>query len=138
MAVESALLFGAAPTAGGPGAGRLIAEAGTSERDGRRFMEVPVMIGIPLDGVTTLREGGEHVARLELRVAALDDRERMSEVPTTAVELRFPEAPGAGSAVAYETRLRLRNQPQDLVVSIHDPLSGAHLMARLEVAAAGR
>ncbi len=136
LVVESALLFGGAPTAGGPGAGRLIAEAGTSERDGRRYMEVPVTLGIPLDGVTTLRENGDHVARLELRVAALDDRERMSEVPTVPFELRFPEAPEAGTAVAYETRLRLRNEPQDLVVSIHDPLTGAHLMTRLEVAAA--
>ncbi len=133
MAVESALLFGDAPTGD-----RLAIAVGAPERDGRRFIEVPVTLAIPVDAVALLPEGGELVARFELRVVAMDERERLSDVPTVPVELRFAEAPAAGGAVSYETRLRLRNQAHDLVVALHDPVSGANLMSRLEIAPPAR
>jgi hypothetical protein len=133
MAVESALLFGDAPTGDG-----LAIAVGAPERDGRRFIEVPVTLAIPIDAVVLLPEGGELVARFELRVVAMDERERLSDVPMVPIELRFAEAPAAGGAVSYETRLRLRNQAHDLVVALHDPVSGANLMTRLEVAPPAR
>jgi VWFA-related protein len=133
MAVESALLFGEAPTGGG-----LAIALGDPVPDGRRFIELPVTLAIPIDAVALLPEGGALVGRFELRVAALDERERRSDVPTVPVVLRFEEPPPAGGAVSYETRLRLRNQPQDLVVALHDPVSGANLMTRVEVTPAAR
>jgi len=129
MAVESALLFGDAATVD-----RLEVTAGEPESVGRKTIELPVRLEIPADGFTTLAEGGEWVARLELRVAAQDVHNRTSGVPTAPIELRFPTEPRAGVMVAYETRLKLRDERQSLVISIHDPLSGQNLMARLEVA----
>jgi VWFA-related protein len=133
MAVESALLFGDAPIEGG-----LAIAVGAPVRDGRRFIELPVRLAIPVEAVTLLPDGGGLVARFELRVAALDEREWISEVPTIPIELRFEEPPAAGGAVAYDTRLRLRNRDHDLVVALHDPVSGANLMTRLAVAPAVR
>jgi VWFA-related protein len=133
MAVESALLFGDAPIEGG-----LAIAVGDPVREGRRFIELPVRLAIPVEAVTLLPEGGVLVARFELRVVALDEREWISAVPTIPIELHFEEPPAAGGAVAYETRLRLRNRDQDLVVALHDPVSGANLMTRLAVAPAAR
>lgn len=128
MAVESALLFGAAPAGG-----RLLVVAGEPTPAGRRYIEVPVRLAIPMDAFTTLAEGGDRVVRLELRVAAKDGSNRTSDVAAVPIELRFPAEPAAGAAVSYDTRLKLRNAHQDLVVSLLDPLSGESLMARLEV-----
>lgn len=129
MAVESALLFGAAPAAG-----RILVEAGEPERVGRKYIELPLRLVIPADAVTTLPENGELVARLELRVAARDSHKRSSEIYTVPFELRVAADAPAGAVVVYDTRVKLRNDEQDLVVSVHDPLSNQNLMARLEVA----
>ena len=128
MAVESALLFGDAATVD-----RLQATAGTPEPAGRKTIELPLRLTLPADGFSTLLEGGEQVARLELRVAAHDVHNRTSDVPTAPIELRFTTAPPAGSTVSYDTRVRLRDDDQVLVISIHDPLSGQNLMTRLTV-----
>jgi len=133
MAVESALLFGDAPIEGG-----LAIAVGDPVREGRRFIELPVTLAIPVEAVSLLPEGDGLVARFELRVVALDDRERLSDVPMVPIVVRFEEPPPAGGAVSYETRLRLRNQAHDLVVALHDPVSGANLMTRLAVAPAAR
>ena len=129
MAVESALLFGDAPTVD-----RLQVTAGEPESAGRKTIELPVRLVIPADGFLTQAEGGEQVARLELRVAAQDVHNRTSGVPSAPIELRFPTAPKAGTSITYDTRLKLRDERQSLVISVHDPLSGQNLMARLEVA----
>ena len=132
MAVDGALLFGDARTGGS-----LAVSVGDPMRDGRRFIELPVTLTIPTEAMTLVPEGGELVARFELRVAALGEDERKSDVQTVPIELRFGEAPPA-DGVLYETRLRLRNQEHDVVVALHDPISGADLTTRLAVAPAGR
>ncbi len=131
MAVESALLFGDVPTGG-----RLAVSAGEPQRAGRKYIELPLKLTIPADAVTALPlspGGDERVARLELRVAAHDAHNRTSEIPVIPFELRLPAGAPANAAVTYETRLKLRNDSQDLVISVHDTVSGDSLMARLEV-----
>ncbi|MEM7480059.1 MAG: VWA domain-containing protein [Acidobacteriota bacterium] len=130
MEVESALLFGGAAAEGG-----LAVDLGAAQRDGRRFVQIPVELVIPTDALTALPSAdGAVTARLELRIAALDERNRRSEISAVPIELTFDEAPPVGGAVAYETSVRLRRQPQDLVVALHDPISGRGLMTRLAVA----
>lgn len=129
MAVESALLFG------DPAAeGALTVEVGTPERAGRRAMNVPLTIAIPTDLMTALQEGDAWVVKVELRVAALDDSSRQSEVPSVPLEFRFKERPEAGKAVPYRTTLKLRRAEQVLVVSITDVVGGRSLTSRVEVA----
>lgn len=129
MAVESALLFGDDSFAHA-----LPVELGEPERAGRRTMEVPLRIAIPTDLLTLLPEEDGWVARVELRAAALDESDRTSDVPSVPLEFRFPEKPGAGKAVPYETPLTLRRTEQVLVVTVTDVPSGRSASARVEVA----
>ncbi|MEM7052831.1 MAG: VWA domain-containing protein [Acidobacteriota bacterium] len=128
MAVESALLFDD-PAALGP----LVVEIGELERAGRRFVEVPLRIAIPVDGITAVPFDGKYVAKLELRVAALDDTNRQSDIPAVPIELRLTREPRPGTAVPYDARLKLRRQKQVLVVSVHDAVSGRNLSTKVEV-----
>jgi len=128
MAVESALLFGDPAAEGSLGV-----QVGEPERAGRRTMNVPITVAIPIDLVTALQEGDEWVIRTELRVAALDESSRQSEVPSVPVEFRFKQRPEAGKAIPYTTNLKLRRAEQVLVVSITDVVGGRSLTSRVEV-----
>lgn len=129
MAVESALLFG------DPAAeGSLVVEVGEPTDSRRRTMEVPILVAIPTDLVTAIPEGDEWIVRLELRVAALDESNRQSEVPSVPLELAFPQRPEAGKLIPYRTQLTLRRTEQVLVVSVTDVLGDRSFTARVEVA----
>ncbi|MEM7052830.1 MAG: VWA domain-containing protein [Acidobacteriota bacterium] len=129
MEVESALLFGDAPAAEG-----LVVDVGVPEPAGRRRIELPLSLQIPVAAITPLPEADGPVAYLELRIAALDDKDRRSDVSAIPIEVRFDEAPRDNGLVAWETKVLLRKQPQDLVVAVHDPASGRGYMTRLAVA----
>ena len=134
MAVESALLFGESPAGGD-----LTVAVGEPERESRRFLLLPVTVKIPVQAMTLLPDGGGAlIANLELRAAALDERDRTSDVTTIPITMHFQRRPPAGGAVSYETRLRLRNQEHELVLSLHDPISGSNLTTRVEVSPAAR
>ena len=133
MAVESALLFGETPDGGG-----LEVAVGEPLRESRRFLILPVTVEIPVEAMTLLPEpGGTVIARLELRVAAVDERDRQSDVATIPFAVRLREPPPGGS-VSYPTRLRLRNQEHEVVLSLHDPIAGSSRMTRIEVSPAPR
>jgi VWFA-related protein len=128
MAMESGLLFGNAPSTEPLGL-----RVGEPERAGLGKVEVPIAIAIPLDRLTFVPVGNEHVARLELRVAVRDEKGNSAPVPVIPLELRRPEAPTAGEMGGYETSLKLRNASHEMVVSIFDPISGTLLSARTEI-----
>ncbi|MEM7480060.1 MAG: VWA domain-containing protein [Acidobacteriota bacterium] len=128
MAVESALLFDD-PAALGP----LRVVVGEMTIAGRKYVEVPLRIAIPVDGITAVPFDGSYVAKLELRVAALDDSNRQSDIPAVPIELKLRNEPRSGTAVPYDARLKLRRQKQVLVVSLHDAVSGRNLSTRVEV-----
>jgi len=128
MAVESALLFGE-PAA----EGSLSVEVGEIQPAGRRFVQVPLTVAIPLDAMTVLPADGRWVVRAEVRVAALDAQDRRSEVAAVPIELSLPEAPGEGTYAPFRTQLKLRRAKQVIVVSLTDTVGGRSLSARLEV-----
>ena len=131
MAVESALLFGDPATEG-----TLPVRVGQATPAGRRQVEVPLEIAIPVDFVTLLptADVDTWTVRLELRVGALDEKDRQSEVPAVPIEMTFAERPEAGKYIPYATKLKLRRAEQVLVVSVTDAASGQSLTARVEVA----
>jgi VWFA-related protein len=134
MAVESALLFGETPDGGG-----LEVAVGEPVRENRRFLILPVVVEIPVEAMTLLPEpAGTVVANLELRVAAVDERDRQSDVATIPFAVRLRRPPPDGETISYPTRLRLRNQEHDVVLSLHDPIAGSSRMTRIEVAPAPR
>jgi VWFA-related protein len=128
MMVESVMLFG-----NGPDAIPLPVQIGTPVADGRREMLVPIVLAIPVDSVTFVPLNGKYVAELELRVAAVDTGGNQASVPLIPVTLTVETQPKAGTAIHYETKLRLRKLPHQLTLAVFDPLSGKTLTAQADV-----
>jgi VWFA-related protein len=129
MMVESAMLFGSAPDSA-----PLAIQAGQTVAAGRREMEVPIALAIPVDAITFVPLDGKYTAELELRVAAVDSGGSRAAVPVIPFTLRSDTQPQAGTAVRYETRLRLRRLPHHLTLAVFDPQSGKILTGQVDVA----
>ena len=128
MMVESAMVFGS-----GPDSSPLAVQVGQPVASGRKEMEVPISIAIPVDAVTFVPLEGKYTAEVELRVAATDTAGNRAPVPVIPVTLRSDTEPKAGGAIKYETRIKLRRLPHNLVLAIFDPQSGKILTARVDV-----
>lgn len=106
-------------------------EFGEPTRWGMRKMDVPVLVYIPLDHITTVPIRGEHVAQLELRMAIVDSNGQQAKIPTIPITLRGEQR--EGDYFRYEVSLHMRRRPHDLVIAVHDPISGKTLNARAEI-----
>ncbi len=101
--------------------------------DGSKRIVLPFEIAIPMDLVTVLPSaGGQVVARLELRVAATDDRGDHADIPVIPLELESDRMPRDGEVWTYSDTLTLRRRPHRLLVSLVDPASDAILIKRLD------
>ena len=125
--VESALLFDDVPWAG-----PLQVEMGTPYRKSRKRM-IPLRVVVPIDQVTVLPQQGRYRAQLELRVVAMDSRGNRSEVDVIPFEIFGTSEPEPGQTGSQSLDVRLRNTAHDLVVSLHDPLSGKIFTTRLAI-----
>lgn len=128
MMVESALVFGNPPSAA-----QLDVEVGRGKRSGFGKAVVPVRIRIPLGLLTFLPQGDAWLADTELRVAVIDEEGNTSDIPVIPVGVRAQRQPEADDFSVYETKIKLRRKPHDLVISIYDKPSGRILSAKLEV-----
>ena len=121
---EGALLFGNLP-----GAHPLGLEIGRMPDTGRGRLKLPVRLTIPMDAIAMLPRKGGWAAELELRVAVVDDGGNRNEMPIIPVLIEGPEPPPPGAHSIYETELKMRRRPHDLVVSLYDPMSDTILAA---------
>jgi VWFA-related protein len=121
--VESALLFGDLP-----GASTLGLTLGPVPTRGRK-VEIPLELRIPMDEITLLPHQGRYVAELELRVGALDDRGERNEIAAVPVTLDGDGPAPPGAHATYNLAIQIRRKPQDLVVSIYDPIGDRLLVA---------
>ncbi len=128
LIVESAMMFGNSPDVVPMGI-----KLGEPVASGRREMEVPVSLAIPVDSITFVPVNGKQTAELELRVAAVDSSGNRAPVPVIPVTLSGTEAPKPGYFVRYDTRLKLKKLPHHLTLAIYDPLSGKILTAQADV-----
>jgi len=119
MEVASALLFGFPPHSQ-----ELAVEFGSSQRDKRKTMIVPVTVRLPASAIALLPAGEKYAADLEVRVAAIDGRGDQSEVTTMPWRVIREQLPEADEDLEFETSLRLRRTSQDLVVAVYDTNSG--------------
>ena len=126
MMAQSALFFGTEST---PSAVRL--EFGEPTRFGLRKMDVPVEIFIPLDEITTIPVRGQDIAQLELRMATVDSNGQQAKIPTIPITLRGENR--EGDYFRYTVSLHLRRRPHELVVAVHDPISGKTMNARADI-----
>ena len=131
MEAQRALLF---PSEGRSEGDPLRVEIGEPERVNRRTMSVPVTVYLPVGRFPALPYDGRFVQQLELRFAIVDRLGRQSEIPVIPLSLGGGAEPVAGEVVLYRTFLSMRRQPQDLVVTVHDPLSRLTAAARATVA----
>lgn len=122
--VESTLLFGALP-----GTGRLGIKLGEIPSRGRK-VKVPMEVVIPMDSITMLPHQGRYVAELELRIAALDEFGDRNEIAAVPVKLDGDDPPPEGAHAVYGLDIKIKRQPQDLVVSLYDPISDHVLVAK--------
>lgn len=125
--VESALLFG--QVAGSLPLGITIGEA----RDSSKKPVVPLTLAIPIDGIVFLPDRDQYSARLELRLAAIDDEGGRSEVDLLPFTLTAGGPPSPGQVVIQAVQVQMRARRQDLVVSVYDPISGTILASVVEV-----
>ena len=95
LVVESAMLFGNSPDVV-----PMAIKLGAPVASGRREMEVPVSLAIPVDAITFVPLNGKQTAELELRVAAVDIGGNRAPVPVIPVTLTGTEAPKAGHTCA--------------------------------------
>ena len=129
MMVEHALLFGGAGTA------KMPMQVGKPARSGRKEMEVPITLTIPLSSITVLPVDGKYSTDLELRFAAMDEHGDRSDVPMIPLHLSFDTPPPAGGGhIRYDTRVKLRRIEQRLIATLFDPLSGKITSADIDVA----
>ena len=128
MRVESALLFGNPPSALA-----LPITIGKPTKAGIGTMRVPLTLSIAADAITMIQLGDEYVAEMELRVAALDDNGRRSEIPVIPFRITALQPPQPGQVVRYDTALELRKDRQEIVVAVLDVASGNMLSATAEV-----
>ena len=129
MLVESSQLFDL-PL---PGEDRdLGVDFGEPAKAGFRKVIVPLKLEIPLDQITLLPTASGFAARLELRVAATDDRGNRADIPVLPVELRTG-ADGEAEVAVVEIALKLRRRPHTMVVSLHEPASGGLISKRVEL-----
>jgi VWFA-related protein len=119
MQVTSALLFGLPAHSQG-----LAVELGSSQREKRRTMIVPVRVRLPASAVALLPAGDRFAADLEVRVAAIDGRGDRSEVTTLPWRVTRDELPAGDEDLQFQASVRLRRAAQDLVVAVYDSNSG--------------
>ncbi len=128
MALESTLLFG-----NPAGQGSLKVNLGEPRDKGRRKMEVPITIVIPLDEITFLPSEQGEVAQLELMVAVRDDSGRRADIPVVPLAFQAQGSGSPGSFGSYEFSLKLRRQRNDAVIAVVDIASGRILSASVEI-----
>jgi VWFA-related protein len=116
--VESALLFGNPPSSKG-----LTVTVGKPVKAGRA-LRVPLTVQLPMDEVTTVPQGDQRVGEMELRVAALDDEGRRSQVSVIPIRFSTREAIQPGLRSPYETAIDVRKVKQSVVVALVDLASG--------------
>ncbi|MCB1054580.1 MAG: VWA domain-containing protein [Acidobacteria bacterium] len=124
--VESALLFGNAPSAN-----TLRVELGQAKRAGRGKVQVPMTVIVNTDQIAVLPYGDGYAAQLELRIAAVDQEGGRSPIPVIPLQLVSEQPLPPGQELRYTHEVTLRKGPQELIVAVYDPASG-NLLSSLE------
>jgi VWFA-related protein len=116
---ESVLLFG-----GDKDDRRLTILLGKTKPRGRREVEVPITLGVPVEALALTPSGRGYVAEAPLAVVALDDQGGRTEIPLAKLRVAIKKVPEAGGLARFQTTLRLRRAPQRLVFTVRDEVNG--------------
>ncbi len=128
LIVESAMLFGNSPDLR-----QMPIKLGTPVAAGRRELELPISIALPVDAITFVPLEGKYKAELELRIAVEDAAGRRAQVPVIPMSLTGNDAPKPGTFIRYDTKIKIRKEPSHLSVAVFDPLSGKILLGETDL-----
>ena len=126
MMAQSALLFGQELPEG-----PVLVQFGAAARKGLRKMMVPVDVFVPLDELTFVAQAGADRARIEIRLAVIDESGSQADIPILGIDLAGTYRPG--EIYRYSTMLRMRRRPHDMLVSVHDVFGARTLNGRATV-----
>ncbi|HEX5715233.1 MAG TPA: VWA domain-containing protein [Thermoanaerobaculia bacterium] len=125
---ESVLLFG-----GDQNDRKLKVLLGKVKPFGRREIELPVTVGVPVEALALTPSGKGYIAEAPLAVAALDGQGGRAEIPLAKLRVSIKEVPQAGGLARFQTTLRLSRAPQRLVFTVRDEVNGDTLWQEVEV-----
>ncbi|MEA2559083.1 MAG: hypothetical protein QOH06_587 [Acidobacteriota bacterium] len=125
---ESVLLFG-----GDQDDRKLKVLLGKAKPFGRREIELPVTVGVPVEALALTPSGRGYIAETPLAVVALDGQGGRAEIPLAKLRVAIKELPQAGSLARFQTTLRLRRAPQRLVFTVRDEVNGDTLWQEVEL-----
>jgi len=128
MRAESVLLFG-----GVEEERRLLVFLGKPKMRGRREMEVPVTLGVPVEALALSPKDKGYQAEAPLRVAAMDNEGGRSDLPGSQLRATFKEVPKAGTYARFQLSFKLRNADQRLVFTVHDAIQGLAIWGEANV-----
>ncbi|MFL6289870.1 MAG: VWA domain-containing protein, partial [Thermoanaerobaculia bacterium] len=126
---ESVLLFG-----GDKDDRRLKVLLGEAKPLGRREVELPVTLGVPVEALALTPSGRGYIAEAPLAVVALDDQGGRTEIPLAKLRVAIKKVPQAGGLARFQTTLRLRRAPQRLVFTVRDEVNGGTMWQEVEFA----
>lgn len=128
MRAESTLLFGAPEEEK-----RLIVQLGEPRRAGRKQIEVPVTIGVPVSSLALTPDGDGYIAETPLAAATVDEKGGRSELPSSKLRVRVKQVPKGGGYARFQTTVKLRDVEQRVVFTVHDPVSGSIIWGEANV-----
>lgn len=129
MAIERSLYFG-----GGVSEAELPIEVGEIEREGRRDINVPLTISVPLSQFNLLEnDDGSYVAQIALIVTAIDEEGAKVDIPIEQLVLTVSGQPRADTMGRYTKTLDLRRRGHTIAVALADFHSDATLVRTIRI-----
>jgi VWFA-related protein len=128
MKAESVLLFG-----GNENDRRLKVLLGQMKPLGRKEIEIPVTVGVPVEALALTPSGQGYIAEAPLAVASLDAQGGRADIPTAKLRVAVKEPPRAGGFARFETKLRLRRADQRLVFTVRDEVNGSTIWQEVDL-----
>ena len=104
---------------------------------GKKRLEVPLDVRIPLDAVTIIDQAGIFAGELEIRISVIDEQGNTASSEVRAVSIQGQAAPLPGAYYTYSTVLEIRNRKQKIVVGVQDILGGASLAGTTRLPSSG-
>lgn len=112
-----------------------------NQNPGRRSVEVPLLVQLPLSEVTFAAEGDAHKGHLTFIVGVMDGHGQFSDPETFELPLAIPAAQFAGArrqALGYPVTLQTQPGHRTVGVLAYDRNSGVSSVATMEVEVMGR
>jgi VWFA-related protein len=116
------------------GAPRLAVTLGPSKRAGSGVVDVPMIVGVPIEALAFTPKEGGYEAVLNAQVTLLDAQRNTQETHPLALRVAVKEMPPAGAMARFQATVRMRREERRLRVSLPDPLHDAILWGEGAVA----